>query len=119
MGGRFSNRDNFHAGRKPKFAEKFFAVFPRESERADVSNAETGDNMRKRGNITLGKLAIHQRALRPIHQLRQGGLMVKIRGYFVSDCLPCDCHGSLFYAFRRPLSTGNFSWVSTSLPWSS
>ena len=39
-----SNRDHLHAGSKAKFAEKFFAVFPRETEGAHVGNTETSDD---------------------------------------------------------------------------
>jgi hypothetical protein len=40
-----SDRDYFHAGRKAKFAEKLFAVFPRQTEGAYVGNTEAGEGV--------------------------------------------------------------------------
>ena len=86
------SRDHFHARRKAEFAEKFFAIFPRETERAHVGDTEPADDGRKSPGITLGKLAVHEGALRPVHQLHQRDLVVEIRGDFVGDRLFRNCH---------------------------
>jgi len=84
---------HFHAGRKAQFAEKLFAIIPGESKRADIRDSETGDDLGERGGIRFGEFAVHQRALRPIHQLRQRDVVVQIRGDLVGDGLFRDCHG--------------------------
>ena len=93
---RASHRDHFHARRKTKFAEKFFAIFPRETERAHVGDTKTGDDGRKRLGIALGKLAVHEGALRPVHQLRQRDLVMEIGGNLVGDGLFGDRHDCTF-----------------------
>ena len=54
-----------------------------------LDTTEAGDDGRKRRGIVFGKLAIHEGALRPVHQLRQGDLVMEIRGKLIEhkQCL--------------------------------
>jgi hypothetical protein len=91
--------DHFNAGRKTELVEEFLAVVPRQAEGAHVGHAETGNNGRKYFGVTSGKLAVQQGVLRPIHQLRERGLVMEIRGDFVGDGLFRDRHDGILHLF--------------------
>ena len=62
--------------------QQFLTIFPSEAERAHVSHSQTGDHPRNYGSIRFIEFIIYQGALRPIHQLGQCDLVVKVSGNF-------------------------------------
>jgi len=113
-----SGCDDLHARRKTELVEQCFAIFPSQAEGSHIGHAETGNDGRKSLGIPLGKLAIHQRKLRPIHQLRQRNFVMKICGDLVGDGFLGYRHGGILHALMAFI-TGYFSCVSTNFPaWS-
>ena len=84
--------DDFHMGRETQLVEQLLAVFPSEAEGTYIRNPETGDRKGKCLGIPFGELTVIQCALRPIHQLVQGDLVVKIGGDLSGDGLFRDRH---------------------------
>ncbi len=91
--------NHFDPWRKSKFLKQLFAIFPRQTKRTHIGNAEAGDDGRKRVGVALGNFAVEQRTLRPIHQLCQRDLVMEIRGNLVGDGLFGDRHGGTLHFF--------------------
>ncbi|MBI3876543.1 MAG: hypothetical protein HY300_11445 [Verrucomicrobia bacterium] len=90
-----SSGHHFDPWLKPELMQQRLAVFPSEAKCAHVRDAEARNDGRKRLGLVLGKLAVHEGALRPVHQLRQRDLMVEVGGDLVGDGLLRACQPSL------------------------
>ena len=78
MGNRLG--EDLDAGAVAETVEEVFAIFPGETEGTDIGHAETRNYKAQSVRILVGKLAVEQRRFGPIHQLRQGNLVVQESG---------------------------------------
>ena len=78
MGNRLG--EDLDAGAVAETFEEVFAIFPSETEGTDIGHAETRNYKAQSVRILVGKLAVEQRRFGPIHQLRQGNLVVQESG---------------------------------------
>jgi len=99
--------DDFDASGIAERFEELLAVLPGQAESADVSHAQTGDDIAEALVALGGEIGGHHCVLSPIHEAGERQAVVKVRADLIGDGFAGDGHD--YRVFRCPLSRGYFS----------